>query len=67
MALYVVTPFRINGLRTLKTIWKKRISLRYWCRECGQEEQVEVDYGQDYPQFLCKHCQTKNIINLKYS
>jgi hypothetical protein len=66
MPLYAVTPFRVNFFRTLVVVWRKRISLRYWCRECGQKETVEIYFGQSYPQFLCRHCQTKNVINIKY-
>lgn len=60
------THFRINFFKSLFTIWVKKISLRYWCRQCGSNQHVSIQYGETYPQFECDHCHTKNIINLKY-
>lgn len=61
-----VTVFRISFFRTMISIWKRRITIVYWCRDCGKKNGAQIHYNEQYPQYFCAGCGTKNIINLKY-
>jgi hypothetical protein len=64
--MIVKTPFRIRFFATLVSIWRKRISLRFWCRQCGRPGKLEVNFPSEYPQAICDSCGAKNVIELKW-
>lgn len=61
-----ITTFRISFFRTIVSIWRQKITIVYWCRDCGKKNTVQIHYNEQYPQYFCNGCSTKNVINLKY-
>jgi DNA-directed RNA polymerase subunit RPC12/RpoP len=61
-----VTRFRILIFSSLLSVWRKKLSVVYWCRACGKKNKGQIQYNESYPKYLCKVCGTKNILNIKY-
>lgn len=64
--MVVKTPFRIRFFATLMTLWKKRIRVRFWCRQCNRAGDMDVPFPSSYPQAICEFCGAKNVIELKW-